>query len=85
MEPIIAALLSVLLPGLGQMLVGQTTKGVVMLVAAAAISGILLIGGLFIIIPCCLIPFVPIIPAIDGFLIAKKLKEGQSVGEWDFF
>jgi hypothetical protein len=25
------------------------------------------------------------VSAIDAYLIAKKLKEGKSVGEWEFF
>ena len=85
MEPILAALLSVIVLGLGQIILGQAGKGIALLAGSVLVSTVLLIGGLLIFFPCCLLPFVPIIPAVDAFLIAKKLKEGQSVGEWDFF
>lgn len=84
-EPIIAALLSVVIPGLGQIIAGQTTKGIVVLIVSLFAFTVLFVGGVIIIFPCCLIPFVPIVPALDAFLIAKKLQEGKSVGEWEFF
>jgi TM2 domain-containing membrane protein YozV len=76
MEPALAALLSFLLVGLGQMVLGQTIKGVVMLIVALVLGA--LTGCV-----ACLVTFP--VSAIDAYLIAKKLKEGKSVGEWEFF
>ena len=76
MDPTLAAVLSVLLVGLGQILLGQTIKGVVMLIVALVLGA--LTGCL-----ACLITFP--VSAIDAYLIAKKMQQGKSVGEWEFF
>jgi TM2 domain-containing membrane protein YozV len=76
MEPVLAGLLSFLLCGLGQMILGQVLKGVVMLVVAmmlGAVTGCI----------ACLVTWP--VSAIDAYLIAQKLKQGKSVGEWEFF
>jgi hypothetical protein len=73
-DPILMALLSgCCIAWLGQILMGQTTKGLVML--AVSISLALLGVGLL---------FWPI-AAVDAFLIAKKLKDGKLVKQWEFF
>jgi hypothetical protein len=54
---------------------GQTTKGLVMLGACIALA---FAGGLGVIVGWPL-------SAVDAYLTAKKLKEGQPVGEWEFF
>lgn len=73
-DPILMALLSgCCLAWLGQILIGQTTKGLVML----AVSVSLAVLGVGII-------FWPI-AAVDAYLIAKKLKEGKPVKQWEFF
>ena len=62
--------------GLGQIILGQTLKGITLLVG----SVILLVGtagfGLLIAYPLI---------AIDAYLIAKKLEAGNPVDEWEFF
>ena len=62
--------------GLGQIILGQTLKGVALLVGSvvlmAATSGISLLIAL------------PVI-AIDAYLIGKKLEAGNPVEEWEFF
>ncbi|MGO8748919.1 MAG: hypothetical protein ACLQNE_23385 [Thermoguttaceae bacterium] len=71
-----ACLLSLVIVGLGQMLLGQTIKGVVMLIAAMVL-GVLTVGLAIVVVwP---------VSAIDAYMIAKKLREGKSVGEWEFF
>jgi len=75
-DPAIACLLSILLVGLGQLILGQTIKGIVMFLGACVL-GALTLGGVWIIT----LP----LSAIDAYLIAKKLKEGKSVGKWEFF
>lgn len=62
--------------GLGQMLLGQTGKGLAIF-AAAVILGVLS-GGLSMLVVA---PFA----AIDAYQIAGKLRNGQAVGAWEFF
>jgi len=73
-DPIIALVLSLLLlGGAGQIYLGQTTKGIVILVATLLLSCI----GVGVI--------VWIVGVIDAYQIATMLKNGQAVGEWQFF
>ena len=73
-DPIIALVLSLLLlGGTGQIYLGQTTKGIVLIAATAILS-------------CVGIGFIVwILGIIDAYQIATMLKNGQSVGEWQFF
>lgn len=76
-DPLLMAILSgCCIAGLGQIILGQTTKGVMILlgsmICGAATAGVSILvtwplGGL------------------DAYLIAKKLKEGRSVGQWECF
>jgi TM2 domain-containing membrane protein YozV len=75
-SPAIMALLCFLIAGLGQMVLGQVMKGVVILVLTILISIPMLGLGLLIFCP---------LSAIDAYKIAKKLRAGQTVGEWEFF
>ena len=71
------ALLSGLcLTGLGQIVLGQTLKGIALLVGSIVIA--ITTGGVSIFV------VTPII-AIDAYMIAQRLKQGQPVSEWDFF
>jgi len=73
-DPIIALILSLLLlGGAGQIYLGQTTKGIVLIVATALLSCV----GVGVI--------VWILGIIDAYQIATALKNGQTVGEWQFF
>lgn len=75
-SPVVAAVLSVLLVGLGQMLNGQLAKGLVMLVAALVIGAIT--GGI-------VAPIVWAISAIDAYRCCKKLESGMSIAAFSFF
>ncbi len=75
-EPWIAALLSFLVTGVGQMYNGQVTKGIVLLLGQIALT-VATSGAAF--------PVLWIISIVDAALIANKLKQGQAVGEWEFF
>jgi TM2 domain-containing membrane protein YozV len=70
------AVLSLLLAGLGQMVLGQVAKGVVVLLGTVVLS--VLTDGVA-------APLLLAVGACDAFVIAKKLKEGRAVGYWDFF
>lgn len=75
-EPWLMALLSFLITGLGQILVGQVKKGAAMLIGSALLG--LMTAGLsaFITTP---------ISIIDAYLITKKINQGKQVADWEFF
>jgi TM2 domain-containing membrane protein YozV len=72
---VIAPLASFILPGVGQMIIGQVAKGLVLLFLAMALA--LFTCGISLI-------FHPIF-AIDAYLLADKARSGQKIGDWDFF
>jgi TM2 domain-containing membrane protein YozV len=73
-DPIIAAVLSLLLlGGVGQIYLGQQKKGIIIIVATLVLA-------------CVGIGFlVPLVGAYDAYTIATKLKEGKAVGDMEFF
>lgn len=76
-DPLLMAVLSgCCIVGLGQIILGQAIKGIVVLLASMTIG--VLTGGVaaFVIWPAV---------AIDAYCIAKKLKDGKTVGQWEFF
>lgn len=76
-DPVLMGVLSgCCIVGLGHIILGQTIKGIVMLLAGMVLA--VLTGGVSALV---------IWPAggIDAYLIAKKLKEGKTVGQWEFF
>jgi hypothetical protein len=75
-SPALMAVLSLLLAGLGQMVLGQLAKGVVVLLATVAL-GVLTAG--------VAAPVLWAVGACDAYAIAKKLKQGRAVGRWEFF
>lgn len=74
LDPIIAAVLSLCIPGLSQILMGQVVKGVVLLLATFVLTVLCLIG---------IVGFP--LAAIDAYLIAKKIQDGRAIQEWEFF
>jgi hypothetical protein len=71
--------LNLLIVGLGQMILGQTWKGIAILVAVAAVAVLTDVPRpLF--APICGVIF-----GLDAFMIATKLKQGAPVGRWEFF
>jgi TM2 domain-containing membrane protein YozV len=71
---ILAAVLSfLLLGGVGQIYLGQTKKGIILIVATLLL---ICIGIGFII---------PLIGTVDAYLMAEKLKNGQSIGDMQWF
>ena len=78
--PGVAALLSVLPVGLGQMLNGQLAKGLLMLVGSMVVDVVIgMLTGLNI----ALIFWV--ISGVDAYLCAKKLRSGMPIGKFSFF
>ena len=73
-DPIIAAVLSLLLlGGVGQIYLGQQKKGIILIVAT-------------IVLACVGVGFlVPFVGAYDAYVIGEKLKAGKPVGDMEFF
>lgn len=74
-NPIVALLLNIfILPGLGQMILGQSTKGIMIFLCA-------LIGTCL----CCIPGTVVIILShVDAYLCAAALQRGESLGENEY-
>jgi TM2 domain-containing membrane protein YozV len=75
-SPGAAAVLSLLVAGLGQMLNGQLPKGLCILAAGLVLGGSTFGFGA---------PVIWVLSAVDAYLCAKKLAQGQSIGAWSFF
>ncbi len=73
-DPILAAVLSLLLlGGVGQLYLGQQKKGIILIVAS-------------IVLYCLALGWVvQLVGAYDAYVIATKLKNGQPVGDMEFF
>ena len=69
-SPLVAALVSLLLPGAGQLLLGQRRKGGAMLLAAVFTCGAL---GLL-----------NVVSAFDAWVMAER-RSGRALQEWEFF
>lgn len=97
-EPLVSAILSLFIPGLGQMYNGQIKKGLSILigliVAWGVLFGLFLFGGMIIAfvtmgigLLCCLpfmfLPFlVNLWAAYDAFKAAKRINAGEIVQDW---
>ena len=62
-------LLSLFLPGLGHVWLGQRSKG-----------AILFVGALF---TCGLLGLLNVLSALDALWLARKLGRGESIGVWE--
>jgi len=88
-DPILAAIASLLLPPLGQLLLGQKTKALglfilfpLLVLMFASINSAIL-PGVFL-VPIFL-PAYCLAMSADAFLLAKKVKDGSEIGKWEFF
>jgi hypothetical protein len=76
-DPLLMALLSgCCIAGLGQMVLGQVTKGVVFMIGAMALGGLTMGVSVFVTWP---------LMGIDAYMVAKKLQTGRTVTEWECF
>jgi hypothetical protein len=82
-DPILMAVLSFFVPWMGQILIGQVAKGVVMLLVTPILFALFVIVTLG--MGLVILPFVGVIAVIDAYLLSKKLKDGQAIGGWEFF
>jgi hypothetical protein len=74
-DPTVMAILSAVAPGLGQLILRQTVKGIVLFVLAIGLWSVIWIGTLA----------VWVVAIIDAYQIAVKLRNGQPVKQWEFF
>ncbi|MDQ0160457.1 zinc ribbon domain-containing protein [Alkalibacillus salilacus] len=74
--PWLMALVSFFVSGLGQMVIGQLKKGFAIL-AISMVLGFMTFGASAIITT----PFA----VIDAYLVSKKVADGRSIDEWEFF
>ncbi|MCH8273371.1 MAG: hypothetical protein IH851_01085 [Armatimonadetes bacterium] len=83
----IAGVVSLLVPGLGQILLGQTLKGAVILGAyALLVIQPLPIPGIFCIFDSLYGSLlIPVFALIDAYVIGTRLDGGEEVDEWDWF
>jgi len=76
-DPILVLVLNLLIcGGVGSILLGQKTKGIVAIVAWVI---------LFFVTCGAASGLVALIAAIDGYLQAQQLRQGHPIGEWTFF
>lgn len=76
-DPLLMAFFSgCCLAGLGQMIIGQSAKGVCMIVVSLLLG--LASGG---VASLMLLP----LAALDAYLLADKLRNGRTIGMWEFF
>lgn len=76
-SPALAALLSFLLVGMGQVYLGQVEKGLTMLGTVLLLMLTVRLGSLgFVIL---------LFNVLDAFLLAKKIEEGRPILRWEFF
>lgn len=69
MRPLLLGLASLLVPGLGQFLLGQRGKGVLILVVGPVV--------------CCWLGFWNVFAALDAWALARKLDRGEAVRRWE--
>ncbi|HEX2060407.1 MAG TPA: hypothetical protein VHK90_06675 [Thermoanaerobaculia bacterium] len=76
-DPILVLVLNLLVAGgVGYIMMGQKTKGIVAIVAWLVLLVVTCGAGSAV---------VAIIAAIDGYLQAQQLQQGRPVGQWTFF
>ena len=76
-DPILVLVLNLLLAGgVGYIILGQKTKGIVAIVAYVILLFVTCGAGSGV---------VAIVAAIDGYLQAQQLQQGKPVGQWTWF
>lgn len=75
-SPVLMGVLSFFIIGLGQLIMGQTAKGIAMFVVALLVTIVTFGFGSIILLA---------VSVIDAVQIAKKKQDGKVVGDWEFF
>jgi hypothetical protein len=74
-DPILILVLNLLLFGIGYIIMGQKTKGIVAIIA----FWVLTVGT------CGFGSIIGVLYAVDGFMQAQQLQQGHPIGQWTFF
>jgi hypothetical protein len=75
-DPILVLVLNLLLlGGVGYIILGQKTKGIVAMVVWVVLT----------IVTCGIGSAIAIVTAIDGYMQAQQLQQGHPVGQWTWF
>jgi hypothetical protein len=75
-DPILILVLNLLLlGGVGYIVIGQKTKGIVAMVTWVVLT----------VVTCGIGSVIAIVTAIDGYMQAQQLQQGHPVGQWTFF
>ena len=75
-DPILVLVLNLLLlGGVGYIIMGQKTKGIVVMVAYVVIT----------VVTCGIGSVLAVLTAIDGYLQAQQLQQGHPIGQWTWF
>ena len=93
--PVLALLLSFVLPGLGQLLVGQIAKGIAVIAGKVILDSVasgLMVSLIdknadqFLLVILTVIPYVyDSIASVDAYALASKLKRGKPIRLWQCF
>lgn len=81
-EPIIATIISIVIPGLSQMINGQIEKGLIIMVGgylAVCVITLMTCG-----IGAILSPILSIFAALDAYQCADRLHNGQSIRKYEY-
>jgi hypothetical protein len=75
-DPILVLVLNLLLlGGVGYIIMGQKTKGIVAIVAWIVLT----------VVTCGIGSVIAIATAIDGYMQAQQLQQGHPIGQWTWF
>ncbi|HUP59271.1 MAG TPA: hypothetical protein VNA69_02500 [Thermoanaerobaculia bacterium] len=75
-DPILILVLNLLLlGGVGYIIMGQKTKGIVVMVGYVVIA----------VVTCGIGTVLSVLFAIDGYLQAQQLQQGHPIGQWTWF
>lgn len=75
-DPILILVLNLLLlGGVGYIIMGQKTKGIVAIIGWCLITAV----------TCGIGSVIAVVTAIDGYLQAQQLQQGHPIGQWTWF
>jgi hypothetical protein len=75
-DPILVLVLNLLLlGGVGYIIMGQKTKGIVAMVVWVVLT----------VVTCGIGSAIAIVTAIDGYMQAQQLQQGHPIGQWTWF
>ena len=76
-SPVLAALLSFLLVGMGQIYIGQVEKGLTMIAVVLLLIVTVVLGPLGLLIL--------LLNVVDAFVLARIVNKGKPIRKWQFF